>query len=207
MIPVDCKQRDGTWFKARCGRPTASRFDCMVTSTGKACEGAKRADYLHELIAESYTGKTEQHFPSAAMERGTLLEPAAREWYELASGNAVVQVGFVYGDKTKRWGCSPDGITNTGGIEIKCPLNKQHVRALLQAQKTGKAPASYAAQIQGNMWICQRQHWDFVLFTDAALPSMILTVQRDDKVCDALAELVPAFIAEVKAGVEKLREI
>jgi hypothetical protein len=207
MIIVECEQGSSEWFAARVGIPTASRFDCIVTSKGEGVTSAKRKDYLHELIGERYCGSTEDHYVSGAMERGKMLEPEARRWYEMATGQKVERVGFIYGDKSKAWGCSPDGITVEGGIEVKCPLRKQHVAALLRAAKSGKPDACYVPQIQGAMWITQRSTWDFVLFTDDRLPSMILTVQRDDKVCDALAKLVPEFVEEVKEGVDKLRKI
>ena len=117
MNIIDCKQGDGTWMGLRCGRPTASRADCIITSAGAATKGAKRDGYLHELTAEAVTKTVEMHFVTAAMERGTTLEPEARNWYALVKGVEVQQGGFAASD-CGRWGCSPDGLAGSdGGLE------------------------------------------------------------------------------------------
>lgn len=193
MKVINCIQGSDEWLAARRGIPTASRFGNIVTPTGKAATGRARYTYQLELLAERLTGRAADHHVTAAMERGTMLEPAARAWYELASGEAVTQVGFVQ-SAGGRWGCSPDGITTIGGCEIKCLGGVAHLEALLARQ----VPADYVPQVQGCMFVTGRNHWDFVLYTDAAgIPSAWWRVERDAAFCDALAECLPVFCDEL----------
>ncbi len=198
----DCKQGDGIWLGLRGGMPTASRADCLITPTGKPVSGAKRVGYLHELAAEAITGTVEMHFVTAAMERGTQLEPEARNWYELTTGSNVQQVGFVESD-CGRWGCSPDGLVgDDGGIEIKCPERKQYIRCLIE----DKVPAEYLPQIQFCMWVCNRKWWDWVLYTDEAMfPYVVRRVERNAQFMDSLDEIVPAFCDELDAIVQRVK--
>jgi hypothetical protein len=190
---IECEQGSAEWLKARCGIPTASRFADIVTPTGRAVTSKARRDYMLELLAERLTGSTEAHYVTAAMERGKALEPQARAWYSLETGKAVCEVGFVV-DDSGDWGCSPDGVTDCGGIEIKCLTRTRHLDALL----TRTMPPEYMVQIQACMWIMRRATWDFVLFTDErGIPSATWQIEADAKLHAAFAEHVPAFVSEL----------
>ena len=204
MKIIDCIQGSAEWLQARQGIPTASRWGDIVTPTGKAVSGAARRKYALELVGERLTDSSEGHFVSVAMMRGTELEPAARAWYELVSGNAVAQVGFVEAGKGKlKWGCSPDGLTTTGGIEIKCPGRT----AMLDMIESHKPEPGYMQQMQACMWICRRATWDFVVYSDEkGMPSAWWTVERDDALHAAFAEILPefcAYVAELEATIRK----
>ena len=202
MRVLRVKQGGGAWLKARAGRPTASRMDCIVTPTGKAVSGTKRQSYMHELAAERLMGRCMDHYSGPAAERGTLLEPQARAWYEVSEGVEVQRVGLVLPDHA-RWACSPDGLVEPdGGLEIKCPLPRQHVAALLNDG------ADYAVQVQAGIWICERAWWDLVIYTDIdRLPCTVRRVLPDPALQDALAEHVPAFCDDLDALVDRLAEM
>lgn len=203
MKILTCQQGSSEWLAARCGRPTASRMGAIVTPTGQPVKGQARRTYMLELLAERLTGRTTDRPVTAAMQRGTELEPLARAYYELDSGRTVTQVGFILGPRG-RWGCSPDGITETGGIEIKCLGNTAHLAAILERQ----VPADYVVQVQACMWVTGRTTWDFVAYTDArGIPSAWWTVQTDPVVQKALAECVPAFCRELDALESKVKEV
>jgi len=195
MNVIDCIQGSDEWLACRRGIPTASRFSEIVTATGKPTKGKGRRSFALELVAERLTGRAQDHFVSGAMERGTLLEPQARAWYEMASGNAVTQVGFLLADGGG-WGASPDGITIAGGIEVKCLGRVNHLDALLNHA----VPDDYMMQMQGCMFVAGRSHWDFVLYTDEpGIPSAWWRVERDPAIQAALAECLPVFCEEVDA--------
>jgi len=200
---LTCDQGSNQWLLARLGRPTASNMSNIVTSTGKACTGQTRATFMCQLLGERITGLTTEHHTSAAMERGVALEPVARDWYEMQTGNDVQEVGFAY-SKGGRWGASPDGLVgDDGGIEIKCPTLPNMIKHLL----SDGVPSHWRVQIQACLWICERTWWDFVMYTDARnVPSIIIRVERDDKVIAALGEHVPAFCDELDAKEAALRE-
>lgn len=199
MIIIHCDQQDATWFAERRGIPTASRFSDIVTPTGKKREGYSRELYIHELVAERMSGTIQPHYVSPSMERGTMLESEARAWYELKTGESVKQVGLVFQDEKRKWACSPDGLLENKGIEIKCPLRQTLVKYLLD----GKPPGEHIIQMQASMWITGLQEWDYVLYTDEPnIPSVIWPIKRDEKFMQAFEESLPEFCNEVEQAVK-----
>ena len=128
MIVLDHEQGTEEWFAARLGKPSASMFSKLITTTGKPSSSAD--GYINQLMAEIITGHSEGHFSNAHTERGNLLEPDARDMYEFISGNEVLEVGFILDDSLD-FGCSPDGLVGTdGGLELKCPAGNTQVRSI-----------------------------------------------------------------------------
>jgi len=192
-----CEQGSAEWFGLRGGNLTASNADLVVTSQGKAASGQTRQTYINSLIAERLLHAVEMGHSNPAMERGTFLEPKARDWYAFVTGRDVKQVGFVYGNESRRYGCSPDGLCSDRLLEIKCPMHKTMIGDLLR----GKVPTGYLAQINFQMWTCQVPLLDFVLFTpEPEIPSVIWTVEADPAMQAAFAIHVPAFLNEVEEG-------
>ena len=204
MHVVECDQGSAKWFTARCGIPTASNMKNIVTSRGIASTSTSRTTYMHTLIHERLTGNQVDTFCNKAMERGNTLEPIARGFFEMEKGFEVKEVGFCLSD-CGRWGVSPDGLINAdSGIEIKThpSAHASHIANLL----TGKTPSSFMVQIQACMWVCERSSWWYVLYTeDEGVPSMILKVERDEKICDCLAVELPKFCAELDAKEAAIR--
>ena len=83
LILLNCEQGSEAWHQARLGIPTASQFDRIVTASGTARKQA--TGYLAELLAEHITGQAEDGYQSADIQRGIVLEPDARSYYELES--------------------------------------------------------------------------------------------------------------------------
>ena len=201
MKVYDCAQGSLDWFKARLGKPTSSKFGEIVTPTGKATTGKGRYSYAVELAGERLTGQAITLVPTYAMQRGTDLEPWARDWYVQYTGIAVRRVGFV-GSDCDRWGCSPDGLTEKGGIEIKCPGRV----AMLTMIDQQKPAADYILQMQGCMFVTGATEWDFVLYSDeSGMPCTYWTVKADAKIQDALAVELPKFCAEVDEIVMRIK--
>jgi hypothetical protein len=137
------------------------------------------------------------------MERGTELEPEARSTYEVISGNKVDQIGFVKLDSGIA-GASPDGwIGEDGGLEIECPESHNHVTTVL----AGEMPAKHKPQVQGNLWICERDWWDFVSYDDRVDASGIVIYRqyRDEDYIKTLAEEIEKFCEELEQLEQKLR--
>ena len=178
----DFEQGTEEWLQARLGIPTASCFSKLITSAGK--RSTQIDGYLNTLIAESLMGEPSESFQSEWMARGNDLEPQARAWYEFQTDSDVQQVGFVKLDSGIA-GASPDGLTVTGGLELKCPKPETHVKYL----RANKLPSDYVAQVQGCMWICEREQWDFASF-HPLMPKLLITVRRDDAFIATLAGIV-----------------
>jgi putative phage-type endonuclease len=156
------QQQSEAWFAARLGRVTASRISDVMART-KTGYSASRKNYLMQLLCERMTGRKEESYVNAAMQRGTDLEPLARSSYEVDRGVMVMECGFVAHPSIPMAGASPDGLVNDDGlIEIKCPNTAQHVDFL----RTGEIDSGYKLQM---LWQCEctgRAWCDFVSYDD-----------------------------------------
>ncbi len=199
MIILDHEQGSPEWLAARLGKPSASMFSKLITATGKPSSSAD--GYINQLIAERLRGQSEPFYVTEWMARGTELEPEAREAYEFISGNDVIETGFIL-DTGFEYGCSPDGlITDKGGLEIKCPAPQTMVSYLRDNQVGVK---KYWQQIQGCMWISQREWWDFFAY-HPEMPHVIVRVERDEDFIAKLAEEVTKAVEIILNQVEKLK--
>ena len=199
LIKDESEQGTDLWFKARMGIPTASNFSQIITSKGALSKSASK--YMVQLAGERITGKAENSYTNSALQRGTELEPEARSYYELITGNDVIEVGCVYKDEKKDRSCSPDGlIGDCGGLEIKCPLISSHYEYL----KNGKLPTAYYQQVQGSMYITGRSWWDFLSYYPGVRP-LLVRVGRDVNFCVTLDKLLNEFIEELNSTVEFLK--
>ncbi len=164
------------------------------------------AKFFGMSVAEHLTGTIESSHSTLAMERGTNLEPQARDWYRFETGFDVQQVGFVYTDEQKASGCSPDGLCADRGVEIKCPLRKNSVAFVMHMRRTGRVPTDHFAQVQFQMWVCGLSIYDFCVFNpENAMPSAIVTVEKDEAYHNMLDVCIPDACEEIKAAVDILR--
>lgn len=197
MKILEHEQGSEEWFAARLGIPTASMFKEIITSQGKRATSLN--GYANKLAAEILMGKAPESFESEWMRRGTELEPQARAFYEFERDCEVQEVGLCLLDDGSA-GASPDGLGETRGLEIKCPAPHTHVDYLSK----WKVPAAYVPQVQGCMWICERDEWDFLSF-HPDMPPMLLTVKRDEKFIAELALLVAELTERVANTVSTIQ--
>lgn len=195
MRILTCEQRSPEWYEARCGVPTASDFNKIVTSTGK--QSTQRTKYMYELAGQKLGGVIEESFQSAAMARGVELEAEARSFYELTNEN-VLQVGFCLNEDG--FGCSPDGMVNDSGlIEIKCPIISTQIEYLLN----NKLPSDYIQQVQGQLLVTGRKWCDFLSYYPGLKP-LLIRVERDEAFLTLLEFELKSFIKELNQIVKKL---
>ena len=200
MIIIDCQQLDEVWFAERAGKPSASNFDKIVTTKGEPSKQSK--NYLYQLAGESITGLKVETYQNAAMQRGIELEPTARSLFEMIHDVEVKQVGLCYPDEQKKYLCSPDGLIENSGLEIKCPMIHTHVGYLLE----NKLPTEYIQQVQGSMAVTGFDAWYFMSFFPG-LPSLIIKVKRDEAFIDKLKKELDSFCSELVEIVKKLKKI
>lgn len=180
---LTCEQGTADWFAARLGIPTASEFStCMAKGKGGA-PSKTRTTYMMKLLGERMTGVLTDNFNNIHMERGKRLEAEAREVYGKIKGVWTDLVGFL---RRGAIGCSPDALIGDDGMtEIKTKLPHLQLEALLG----GTVPSDHVAQVQGQLWVADREWLDFVsYFPDT--PPLIVRVERDE-----------AKIAEIAAAV------
>ncbi len=200
------KQGSSEWRMARVGRLTGSELQKVITG-GKTAE-----TYMTDLIGETLTQQPADEISSKYLDWGNTYEPAARALYawqyaDDPERSEVTQVGFAIHPEYDRVGCSPDSLVGKAGIlEIKCPYTpKNHLRTLM----TGKVPIEYVAQVQGNLWITEREWCDFVsyhpLFPDNMQLSVV-TVGRNEEYIDSLERKVRAFLKDLERKLVDLKE-
>ncbi len=159
-----------------------------------------------QLVTERLTGNPVQGYTNAAMQWGTDQEPYAREAYEAHTGVLVDQVGFVPHKAIPWCGASPDGLIDDAGlVELKCPESTTHLEWL----EAGKVPPKHMPQIQGQMWVTERQWCDFVSFDPRFPPNLqlfIVRAERDDDYIKTLESAVKDFLGGVEEMVNRLLE-
>lgn len=185
-------QGSDDWLKLRLGMPTASRVkDLMAKGSGKT-----RANYMDKLISEILLGSVGDEIKTIHMDWGNKTEPQARSMYELENNIDVKQVAFVIKENIFV-GCSPDGLIGESGlIEIKCPKTETQ----LKTYKMGKIPSIHRAQIQAQIWICEREWCDFVSYDpriDGEGSYFQFREFRDDKKISDIEQAVKIFNDEI----------
>lgn len=191
---LDMPQGSAEWFAVRAGIPTASEF-ATVMAKG---EGKSRRTYLLKLAGEILTGEPADSYSNAHMERGKVMEDEARDLYAFMTDVEPQRVGFIVNGRT---GCSPDSlIGDNGGLEVKTKLPHILIDILLRDEM----PAEHKAQVQGCLWVTEREQWDFIAYWPK-LPLFAKRVYRDESYIKTLAGEVARFNDDLDAIVAKLR--
>ncbi|WP_245492515.1 lambda exonuclease family protein [Mesorhizobium sp. M4A.F.Ca.ET.090.04.2.1] len=231
MEIFDCVQGTPEWFECRRGLPTASQFStvisegrsdgtmantlidalvksgCSAAQLAAAVKAAKsknanpaatRSKYMRELAGEILTGELSESYSNAHMERGSDQEDDARRLYAFHTDTEPKLVGFV---RNGNAGCSPDSIIgNNGGLEIKSALAHIQIDRLFR----NELPSEHKAQVHGNIWLCEREWWDFMSYCPK-LPPLIKRVYRDEVYIASIATAVRIFNEELAALVDRVR--
>jgi hypothetical protein len=193
----DVEQKTDEWYSLRAGIPTTSNFDKIITPTGK--ESGQSDKYADKCLAEYLAGgPLDDGYTNHWMKRGTELEGEAREKYEFINDVDVEQVGFVTNHGA---GCSPDGMVGRWGlIEIKC-LKAENV---IDSYRGG-VPKKYIPQVQGQMWVCEREYCDLVIY-HPKLKINIIRIEKDEEYVIKMAEYVAQFNEKLNELKEEFEE-
>lgn len=203
LIVDDMVQGSEAWIKARIAIATASKFTELLMPTGKPTTGAKRKNYMNTLLYEWMTGQPTETYQSYWMRRGSELEPESRLLYAMLKDVDPIQVGLVYKNESKLIACSPDSLINDDGLwESKSFAPHNHIDCLLEAN----IPPKHIQQVQGQMWICERDWCDFQSYCPGTKP-MIIRVYRDTRFIKLLADEIECFVEEMLEKREKLEAL
>lgn len=177
----EIEQGSNEWLKLRAGKFTGSKFADVLARNKRTGEPLKAYhDLIWDIVVERMTGEPVEGPSGYALQWGSDVESFAREAYELETGNAVTESGFILHPDFEFVGCSPDGlIGDDKGLEMKCPRSSAvHLERFVSG-----VPDEYIPQIQGCMWVTGRTSWDFVSY-DPRMPEshriLIINVLRDD---------------------------
>jgi len=190
---IEAPQGSDEWLQARCGVITASNFATAIGS------GKTMQSYMYKLAAERITGEVAEMYKNDAMQRGNDLEPVACKEYEFEHNTTVQETSLWLLDDDI--GASPDRLIGDDGLlEIKCPLAHTHVGYLDKL----KLPSIYKAQVQGQMWVTDRQWCDFVSY-HPDMKSMTIRVLRDDDYIKELSDKINEFKIKLIKLVERIQ--
>lgn len=204
-IVYDFAQRTEEWHAIRKGKLTASSFDKLLTpATGKLSKQAE--GMIIDLCVACLVEEEEPSYSTYAMDRGIALESEARREFIDRTGYEVLECGFITRTDLPVVGCSPDGLVRShqavapgiagahAGLEIKCPMAKNHARYLLD----GVLPAQYKPQVHGAMAITGLSEWWFLSY-HPEMDNLLIQVCRDEyteKMKEALIEFSARYEQE-----------
>ncbi|AOY93883.1 hypothetical protein BKK79_00765 [Cupriavidus sp. USMAA2-4] len=204
---VNCSQGDVDWLQARSGVCTASMFRIARSKKtgGQPTEAA--LDYAFRLAVERVAGAPlDSGYETWQMRRGHDLEPDARIAHQADIGIYVQPVGIVL-TEDRCFGASADGwIGDDGGAEYKCLVSPEELRTTLIDHDLQK----YTDQVQGNLWLSNRQYWDFCIYCPALKPIKEFfrwRIQRDDDYIDAMVEDLWEFEKLVQHNLAELKKL
>lgn len=203
MKTYNVEPRSDAWYQLRAGRPTASEFSRLITSTGDVSKSLP--GYALTLAAEKYAGRPIDAWEGNAWtERGREMEEEAIRLYQFANDADVTELGFVT-DDLDTTGCSPDGLVGDDGlVEVKCLKAENHVKAILYFQKNGRCPTDYVQQTQGQLLITGRK-WCDLIFFHPELPLLTIRQTPDATMFYALKATITAVCAERDQVLASLR--
>jgi hypothetical protein len=199
MIEIfNMPQGSDEWFEVRRGIVTASEFGTLLMQGRGGGDSKTRRTYMLKLMGERLTGDPMYHYSNDHMERGHDQEPDARNLYAFQTDAEPQAVGFI---KNGSVGCSPDSIVGDKGmVEIKTKLAHLHLDVLL-----GDAvPNEHMAQIQGQLWVAEREWCDFVSYCPK-LPLFVKRVPRDEAFIERIAKAVDLFEREMVTLMEAVQ--
>lgn len=199
------EQRTDEWYGARLGKVTASRVADATATNKNGSPSAARKNYMSELLCERLTGHKADGRNTAAMQRGTDLEPKARAVYEIETGEIVDEVGFIDHPTIAMSGASPDGLVGADGlIEIKCPNTATHLEFL----HSHKPKHEYLLQMQWQMACTGRTWCDFVSYDDR-LPEPLayrcIRITRDEALIARLETEITDFLNELDTLIREIQ--
>lgn len=201
------EQRTPEWYAARSGKFTGSRFDIVNKREDGVEFESQPGVYkmlIFQLTLERLTcDHRDTSMDSASLAWGREQEPHAKQYYMLEKDVDVLEVGFLQHRKYSYAGVSPDGrIGTNGGIEIKCPKNSAiHMNRFLEGIDKDIYP-----QVQGCIWVCEADWWDFVSYDPRMPPHMKLftqRIERDDSFILQLEDRVSRAESDVRRLLKK----
>lgn len=198
------------WLEERAGVLSASELGELVKLNFDLRTGEMVQTLLARKLAEKWSGPIASEAGafagSWAMIQGQILEEQAIPWLEFTQGITISRPGFLMND-SRSFGCTPDGIFDETGVEIKCFQHVNAVKTLLD----GEVPREHLAQIHGGMYVTGFKRWMFLSY-HRSFPKLLLTVDRDEEIQQKIAKAVAYFtdifndawaqLVELNGGVE-----
>lgn len=195
----DIEQNTEAWYALRRGMVTASEFSTVLAhgKGGKGTPSVMRRKYMLTLISDRIGGAPTDGYSNRQMERGKTMEAEALQLYHALHAEPT-RVGFV--KRNDDVGCSPDAfVGNNGMVQVKTAQPDLQLERVLKPA----LPAEHVAQVQGELWVCEREWSDFMSYWPG-LPPMVVRVYRDDIAIKSIELGVEMFLNEMFELMTKL---
>lgn len=208
---IDVIQNTEKWENLRVGKVTSSNFAKIMANDGKAF-GNPAIEYAQKIALEVQTGTKDvtESFKNSYMERGNELEPIAIMKYEEQNFIEVNNGGFYILESTInnliQIGDSPDGnIGEKGSCEVKTVIPNTQWKRI----KSKKFDSAYKWQIQGHIWVGQKEWCDFISYCPEMVENKQLFIQRiyrDEEMIKSMEKRIAKdFIEEIHKNIEILK--
>ena len=200
----EVEQGSDEWFALRLGIPTASLFSVLLAEGRDGEASISREDLLDRYAGELLSGRpaefTAKKIKTAAMERGTEMEPRARAYYQQTHlGVKLEQIGFVRRrlPSGRFVGASPDAKVagQKKGLEIKTVA--PHLLVKMQRKGLAAMPPAFRAQVHGTMYVTDWEEMDLQLYYDGMPHQPVFTVLRNEELCREIDAAVQTFDHEL----------
>ena len=194
------------WLDARTGKLTASRMAEAMEMTKAGKPSAARVRLMHEILAERLTGDVAPHFVNDLMRWGLEQEPAAKDAFELATGNLLAPCGFIDHPEIDGFGFTPDSLLGDDAVvEFKCPQTTTHIAWKL----AGVVPEQHRPQILAQLACTGRTRAVFCSF-DPRVPAKTQLFIREwtpeRAEIEAVEEAARQFLGEIDRMWEQLHQ-
>lgn len=205
-IHRELEQKSWDWFQARAGKVTGSELGNLITDKGaiRAWKTEMPNSYLHLKLAEKWRGQPLQTFQgNRQTDQGNIYEERARKYFASLLECDIETVGGIESDDGKLW-CSPDGlISESVGLEIKCPNADTHVGWLLAGQQV---PEEHVLQVQFALYVSGWRQWKFLSWCQD-LPHIAADIEPDAKIHGVMCEAIDDFQTRFDAGWKTLCDL
>ena len=189
------KQGTDKWFELRLKYPLTASHAQAIGNQGKGLE-----TLCWDKLAERESKGVKEVYTNEHLERGNELESEARAIYELETGNAVSEIGFVTNKPISEVaGCSPDGLVGDDGlVEIKCFADTKHFQMSVNGLKI---ESQYLWQMQMQLLFTGRKWCDFAVYNPNYEKALLIERVYPDE------EMQEKIKAGLKKGEKLIKEI
>lgn len=168
--------------------------------------GDMRQSYMAELVGQIATNFLPDEFSFKQTEWGKEYEHEARSYFEFETGLKVNEVAFIYRDKDKRFGVSPDGLIDGKkiGLELKCPFT---TKVFVEFACCEKIKKEYIEQCQYSMWVTGYDAWYFANYDPRIKGKKLhhVLIERDQDYMDKYDKAEKDFIRDMDKMLNKMK--
>lgn len=194
-IITGIEQRSPEWHALRKGRLTGTSIKTVMV--GRL---ATKNKLLQSMRAEMDGAPLKPFYCSDDMQYGIEYEPMARARYDFEYDTELFTPAFVIHGKYKFIGVSPDGMNYDLMAEFKCLKKSTHHQHVLTGDQLNK----YKAQLQAQMWVCEKPLAHFICFRhdyeDITKQLHVIEVKRDQVYIDEMESRCIEFHAHLMNG-------